>query len=341
MTERALATIRRISALQPIEGADKIELAVVDGWKVIVKKGDYQVGQLAVYLEIDSWVPHTLAPFLTKNSTPKIYNGVEGNRLRTIKLRGQISQGLLLPVSVLCINLNQIFIRENEDVTAELGIQKWEKEIPASLAGVMKGNFPAGVPKTDQERIQNIKPKTLEDYAENHLWEVTEKLDGSSATFYLDTEGEFHVCSRNVNLKYDPENSFWKIAERYNIAEKMKDNELFGVAIQGELVGPGIQGNQYELQDIEFFVFDIYSVTQGRYATSNERLYLSEILRLNHTPVLSEGTRITADKDRLLKIAECYSLINASVAEGLVFKSIHDPGISFKAINNNWLLDNE
>lgn len=339
MTERALATIRRISALQPIEGADKIELAVVDGWKVVVKKGDHQVGQLAVYLEIDSWVPHALAPFLTKNSTPKIYNGVEGNRLRTIKLRGQISQGLLLPASV--VSEDQTFLVEGSNVTAELGIQKWEKEIPASLAGVMKGNFPAGVPKTDQERIQNIKPKTLEDYAEYHVWEVTEKLDGSSATFYLDTEGEFHVCSRNVNLKYDPENSFWKIAERYKIREMMLHYDMHGTAIQGELVGPGIQGNQYGLQDIDFFVFDIYSVTQGRYTTSNERLYLSEILRLNHTPVLSEGTKITADKDRLLKIAECYSLINGSVAEGLVFKSISDPSISFKAINNNWLLDNE
>ena len=101
-TERKMATIRRIDAVQEIEGADKIEVAVVGGWKVVVKKGEFKKGELAVYLEIDSWVPTEVAPFLTKaGNKPKEYNGVKGERLRTVKLKKQISQGLLLPISVL------------------------------------------------------------------------------------------------------------------------------------------------------------------------------------------------------------------------------------------------
>jgi RNA ligase (TIGR02306 family) len=95
---RKLATIRRIADIQPIEGADAIEVATVDGWKVVIKKNEFKVGDLAVYLEIDSWIPHELAPFLSKGQEPREYNGVKGERLRTIKLRGTTSQGLLLKI---------------------------------------------------------------------------------------------------------------------------------------------------------------------------------------------------------------------------------------------------
>lgn len=102
MTERKLATIRRIAEVKEIVGADAIEAVRVDGWWVVVKKGEYQVGQLAVYLEVDSWVPTDIAPFLTKaGHEPKEYEGIKGERLRTVKLRGQLSQGLLLPISVI------------------------------------------------------------------------------------------------------------------------------------------------------------------------------------------------------------------------------------------------
>lgn len=192
---RKLASIRRIGDIQPIEGADSIVVATIDGWKVVVKKDEFKVGDLAVYLEIDSWVPHELAPFLSKGSVPREYNGVKGERLRTIKLRGQVSQGLLLPLILTPhntlkegsylqvrrnskspfvvnvdnftvakyvelgdkVNLNcNIFVHEGEDVTDILGIQKWEAPIPAQLQGQAAGMFPTSlIPKTDQERVQN------------------------------------------------------------------------------------------------------------------------------------------------------------------------------------------
>src|SRR5690606_14324398 len=138
-----------------------------------------------VYCEPDSWVPHDLAPFLSKGKEPKEYDGVKGERLRTVKLRGQLSQGLILPLSVIPPNSNTSSgeLKDGDDVSAILGVVKYEPPVPAQLAGLIKGNFPSFIPKTDQERVQNI-GNLLAEYQE-HSWEVTEKIDGSSMTVYI------------------------------------------------------------------------------------------------------------------------------------------------------------
>ena len=207
---RKLASIRRIDSLTPIDGADKIELATVGGWKVVCQKGLYNEGDLAVYFEIDSWIPHTIAPFLSKGQYPRVFEGVEGERLKTIKLRGQLSQGLLMPLDEACKNIeSQLF--EGLDVTVPLGVLKWEKAVPAQLAGVCKGNFPSLIPKTDQERAQNLVKEIVAANERGTKFEITEKLEGSSMTCYL-IDGEFGVCSRNMNLKETAENAFWATA---------------------------------------------------------------------------------------------------------------------------------
>lgn len=160
---RKLASIKRIDEINPIEGADAIEVATVGGWKVVVKKGEYTAGDLAVYFEIDSWIPHELAPFLSNGKEPREFESVKGERLRTIKLRGQISQGLLLPVYndftgtyLMCYSEDadeySVTVSEDDDVTELLGILKYERPLPAQLAGQAKGNFPSFIPKTDEER---------------------------------------------------------------------------------------------------------------------------------------------------------------------------------------------
>lgn len=337
---RKLASVRRISALQPIEGADKIECAIVDGWTVVVKKGEFNPGDLCVYLEIDSWVPHTVAPFLTKpGHVPKEFNGIQGQRLKTIKLKGQLSQGLVLPYSFDGSH------QENDDVTEVLGIQKWEKPLAACLAGVARGNFPSAIPKTDQERIQNL-GRSLEKWIteEDGVWEVTEKLDGSSCTFYLDKEGVFHVCSRNLDLVRTEANAFWKMAIDLNIEEKMRGAELEGVAIQGELLGWNIQGNNYGLNEGEyrFYVFDMYETYSNTYSPFDIRLDIANVFGLDHSPVVHVGRLPENSVQNLLTMAEGPSMINPSAErEGLVFKNQRDTSVSFKAISNKWLLANE
>lgn len=338
MTERKLATIRKIAAIEPIEGADAIEVAVVDGWKVVVKKGEFEVDALACYVEIDAWIPTELAPFLSKGKEPREYEGVKGERLRTVKLRGQLSQGLLLPLEPTCANIeSELF--EGLDVTVPLNILKWERPMNAQLAGMARGNFPAVVPKTDQERIQNL----TQSFAQYQLdsWSITEKLDGSSCTFYLDDEGLFHVCSRNLDLKEDEANSFWKVARKFQIEDIMRRNFMLGMAIQGEMIGEGIQGNQYKTQ-LDFYVYDMYNVHTGQYILPMQLKAACERLGLKHVPILAEATDIKEQSvQSILDFAEGKSLLNGSNREGVVFKSntVHDR--SFKAISNSWLLKNE
>lgn len=206
--ERALATIRTVAEIQPIPDADKIVAARVDGWWVVIRKGEFQVGDPAVYIEIDSWVPHTVAPFLSKGKGPKSYNGIEGERLKTVRLRKQLSQGLLLPLDVLDTPdvLDTLAfldfldtplpLVQGANVTDILGITKWERPVPKDHAGVIKGPFPHFLRKTDQERIQNV-PEVLDDL--DRVWEISLKLDGSSTTIYCN-EGEPGVCPRNTDL---------------------------------------------------------------------------------------------------------------------------------------------
>lgn len=342
---RKLATIRTIDEIRPIEGADAIECAVVGGWTVVVKKGEYKPGGLAVYCEIDSWIPHELAPFLSKGQDPREYNGVKGERLRTVKLRGTLSQGLLLPIPTgdhfdngrLAFEVAAGNVKGGDDVTEILGIQKWEAPIPAQLAGQVRGNFPTEVPKTDQERVQNLKKEIAQYVQDGDVWEITEKLDGSSCTYYLDLENEFHVCSRNLDLKFDENNSFWKVAVSNDVSTRMRGLDLHGFALQGELVGEGIQKNRYGLKGQQFFLFDVYDVKQGCFLPPMERRSLSEELNINHVPVTVEEFVLEQTVDELLQMAEARSELANTEREGIVFK--HSGGqLSFKAISNKFLL---
>lgn len=323
---RQLATVRKIHNIVPIENADAIELAQIDGWQAVIKKGEYQVNDLVVYLEVDSWVPHELTPFLSKGKEPREFNGVKGERLRTVKLRGALSQGLILPYAT----LGRI-AAEGENVSEELGIQKWEVPIPVQLTGQVRGNFPTEVPKTDQERVQNI---NLQEYVDEY-YEVTEKLHGSSCTFYLDLNGEFHVCSRNLDLKPDENNAYWKAAYKFDVEQRMRDHSLFGYAIQGELCGTGINGNNYNL-GLEFFAFDVYWVEEG-YMNPEARRVLIDKLGIPHVPVINPISKLPDSKEEILAQADAQSVLARCMREGLVYKS-HSSAKTFKAVSNKWLL---
>lgn len=352
-SERQLATIRRIAEVRPIEGADAIEAVRVDGWWVVAKKGEYTVDSLACYLEIDSWVPTALAPFLTKaGHEPKEFEGVKGERLRTVKLRGQVSQGLLLPVSIFenAGKGQSSLYTEGDDVTEVLGILKYEKPLAACLAGMAKGNFPTFIPKTDQPRIQNC-GRQFEQWKQGTTWEVTEKLDGSSMTVYCKTtfkdgfveEQLSGVCSRNLDLKFDEANSFWEAAIKYDLINKIFSTGR-SLAIQGELVGEGIQGNSYKLIGRQFFCFDIWDIDNQCYLLPAERYQLCKDLDIQHVPVLGLGAIaevIGTTQEFILKQAEGKSEVGSKPErEGLVWKSTDKHDVSFKAISDKWLLKN-
>jgi RNA ligase (TIGR02306 family) len=340
-TARKLASIKQITHIKPIPEADLIECVIVDGgWPVVVKKGEYQVGDIAIYLEIDSWVPHEIAPFLSKGKEPSEYNGVKGERLKTIKLKRQISQGLLLPIEL--TSYRDI----GTDLTEVLNIQKWEAPIPTQLQGTAKGMFPTHIiPKTDQERCQNLVNEIFSLH-KGETYEVTIKLDGSSMTVYYHN-GDIGVCSRNLDLLESETNTFWKVARQNKIIDSLTEyckNKNRNLALQGELIGEGIQGNPENLKGQQFYIFDIFDIDNQRYLKPHERYELTTELShivgtvIEHVPVIEKQITTEAfnDVNGILEAAEGNSL-NKTKREGIVFKS-HDSDFSFKAISNSYLL---
>lgn len=345
---RKLATVRRIAEINPIPGADKIVRATVDGWQLVTAiDNGFRVGDLVIYCEIDSWIPHAVAPFLSKGKEPRVFDGIAGERLRTMRMRGQISQGLLLPISAAAEyfvdskfdegqELSEFFT-PGADVTELLGIVKYEAPVPACLAGEVKGMFPSVIPKTDQERIQNLTTEFEVWKEEGLLWEETEKAEGSSMTVYR-YQDYVGVCSRNLDLKRNPDNSLWATAIRYDL-EQLLASTGRQLAIQGELVGEGIQGNIYQLRGQDFFVYDIYDIDRGDYLLPEERDELMRQWKLKHVPVLRSSVSFAgmtvAD---VLKSADGKSVLGmiGCLREGVVYKC-RTRRLSFKAISNLYL----
>lgn len=338
--ERKLVSIKTIDEINPIEGADQIEMARVGGWQVVVGKGEHKVGDTVMYFEIDSFLPlKEPFMFLKDRCYKKLHDGTEGMRLKTIKLRGQISQGLI-------IGLDKFPDIEfsDKDYSEELGVIKYEPPIPAQLSGVVKGNFPTHlVPKTDQERIQNL--SGWFDKYKNIKFEKTLKYDGTSMTviYHKDSEEPFMICSRNLMLDLENENTYTRINSAYDLKGLLEELGM-NLAIQGEVIGEGIQKNNLNIVGQDFYVFDIYNIDKQQYMSSYERIELCNNLGLKHVDIVDINSypfRITMHE--LILDAE-NAEYGDKTGEGFVYKSLEPVDgniISFKVINNRYLLKNE
>lgn len=340
---RHLVTIQSIADLQPIPEADAIEKAKVKDWWVVVKKDQFKIGDLCIYHEIDSYLPVTPDyDFLLKGNAPKKMmvdgNEKEGIRLKTIRLRGQISQGLLLPWR------EGLPIEIGADITEQLGVFKYEPPIPVHLSGDVKGFFPGFLPKTDEERIQNC-GHLLQEHRGLACY-VTSKLDGTSATYYKN--GEFGACSRNLEMK-ESGVLYWRIAKDLDLPNKLPD----GFCIQGEIVGDGIQGNPLKIDRNKqlFFVFNVYDIKKGEYLSYKDLVTFVNDLGLQMVPVITDNFVLNHSVEDLLELAMSNSPINSSVLqEGIVIRPLVEQKamiggglqrLSFKVVSNYYLLKYE
>ena len=365
---RKLVTIRKITNIVPIENCDNIALGIVDGWTVIIKKSEFSIGDSCVFFEIDSFLP--LEPryeFLKKTTK---FDGKEGYRIKTMKMKGVLSQGLALPLSMFPeVSTN------DDDITNRLNVIKFDLEqfYGANTAGPRErkyGSFPTFIPKTDQPRIQNMTHMFLTHKATT--FEETLKLDGSSMTCYkipnkptlfqrvlaffgkqLPTH-KFGVCSRNVDLKpsdnkvqtFDnfgkksvyAQSDFWATAIKMDIENKLP----IGYAIQGELIGPQIQANHEKVSSLDYFVFDVYDINKKQYLTPEARREFCKQYNIQHVPVTNESaTPLQMSLEELLAHVDTESMNPGTVSEGRVYKSNSYPTMSFKVINNKYLLKHE
>ena len=353
--KRKLATIQVIADIQPIENADNIEVVKIKDWLCVSKKSTFKKGDKCVYFEIDSLMPSDNEDFKflatgTKEREMAIEGKIyKGYRLKTKKLRGQISQGLALPTYILeglkfstdTREEPKYTFKEGFDVSELLNIVKYEPSLPACLSGKVKGLFPSFIPKTDEERIQNC-GDILERH-QNTSFIVTEKLDGSSATYYK-RNGEFGVCSRNLELLESEGNAFWKIAKRYDLENILPE----GYAIQGEVIGEGIQSNPLQLQGIDLYVYNVFNISECKYLSCEEFEKFIVSLGLKTVPILDKDFKLPQAVDELLKYAEGNSVIvPLRKREGIVIRPVKEmletinrvlTRFSFKVISNKYLL---
>ena len=327
---RKLASVQCIRDIQPINNADNIEKATINGFDVVVKKGEFKIGDHCVYCECDSILP---------KDNPK-FAFLEGKPIKLKRLRGVWSYGIAFPLDVLYPHIGL----EGEDVTELLGVTKLEPEIVTKQNDtIIRVPFPAWIPKTDETRFQSIidilKPFEGVDCI------VTEKLDGCSTTHWLDDDGNYHLASRNREI-VDKNEIFYRGAIEAGIPELIK---IFpnGIVIQGELIGPGIAGNKYNLDKFKIYMFNL-RFNNKFYDGVQHSLKLLNECQFDTVPVIHEHYKLHIDKDHLLELSMGKSSLNPNIPrEGIVIRPrrdiyITDPQaaqyfvdgrLSFKVIN--------
>lgn len=337
---RKLASVQVVTDILPIEGADRIELAKVLGWQCVTLKNEFKKGDLAVYFEVDSFLPVCdKFEFLRKTSYKKNNLMGEGFRLRTMKMRGEISQGLLQPISVLPEGDWEV----GDDVTEILGVKKWEIEEITDHSGTIIAELPEYITKTDEMRVQSM-PGLIEEFKKAGRYYITTKMDGSSSTLWI-KNGKVRCGGHNYEFADDGKSGFWEYIKKKGIEEKVRALGIDNLTIQGELCGGGIQKNRLRLKEPEWYVFTIVDRTTNRRLSLYNMMAVCEKLGLTMVPVEEIGDNFTYDTvEKLLERAKGrYACGNRK--EGIVirpvipcYSKILGAPLSMKVLNNEYLL---
>lgn len=332
-----LASIEIIKNIRNHTNADSLEIAEILGWQTVVKKELHKEGDKVVFITIDTIVPRCpWSEFLIDKKNPD-----KPIRLKNIKLRGEYSSGLVIPLNQFPASFE--LYNSGTDVTEVLGITKYVKEIPANLSGETLGDFPTNIiSKTDEDN--GLNDPALVDKVINHDPDitVTQKLDGSSITLIVENGELSQVCTRNLSKKETENNTFWRAARKLKIPENWTGT------IQGELCGNGIQRNQLKLEDIKIFVFQINQ--NGKYMTYKEmKNFCENSLQCCVVPLVCELNVNATVKlwsnplQKLQELADRQKYPSGLDGEGIVIRPSSYPRgyssrrpLSFKLINRNY-----
>ena len=329
---RSLVTIQRVKMISPIPESDFLELVHVMGWQCVAKKGEFHEGDLGVYFEVDSFLPvEPRYEFLRASSYRDNEDNGKGFRIRTVKLRGQLSQGLMLPVS-LFPDLDGY--KEGDDVTEILQVKKWYIPETAASGGTIIGERPSGIPASDEIRIQSA--LELLEQLQDKPYYITTKMDGTSGIVYY-IDGKIGCCSRNKEIQDEETALYWAPVYKYGLKEKLAALGR-NLVLTGEICGPGIQKNKLRIPTIEWSVFDVKDWDTGRYLPYDEALELCAILGLTFVPLEERGDNFAYSLETLLEKAKG-KYPSGLDKEGIVVRYTLAPkAISFKVLNNDALL---
>jgi len=307
------ATLEYISEVKHHPNADKLDLVKIKGWQVCVKRGEFKEGDLSVYIRTDTILEECPQYEFLRNKSFKI---------KPIKLRGQLSEGIAFPTSILKEFGSDIVVLDEDisgtDVSSLVKASHYEKPIPTNLSGQIKGYLPQFLRKTDEENIENIVDVITE--LKGKPYYIAEKVDGSSGTFYV-KDDKFGVCSRNLELKEDDNNGFWKIARKYDIENKLKHHfKGRNICIQGEVYGPGIQGNLLGVGELSFALFNLWDIDDQFYMNYIDLVNFSKVSDIPMVSVLEESDNFDKTVEELHSIANNLKYPNGHVAEGIVVR---------------------
>lgn len=327
-----LAIIEKIIEIEPIPNSDYIELAKIQGWRSVVKKNEYKVGDTIIFIPIDTMMqPREWNKFFWNKEDP-----TKPIITRTSKLRGVISQGLIFPLAILGENVS---VNLGDDVSSILEIVKYEKPVPAQIAGDVVGNFPTHIiSKTDEDNLlSNI--GVLNELKSCDYVEVSMKIDGTSCTFIKDIDGNFRVCMRNLELKEQP-TTFWKIAYRYNL----KDLMPVGTVLQGEVYGNGINKNRLNIKTQDILIFNKKNLFTHEYEDLTD-LFHPDLKRVPIIETISGDKLANLSADYLQDLSNKQKY-NNTPAEGIVIRGFKNGKLakseilfkmlSVKVINQNY-----
>ncbi|MDR3012028.1 MAG: hypothetical protein LBU70_02310 [Chitinispirillales bacterium] len=329
---RTLATIQRVKKISAIPESDFLEIAHIMGWQCVVKKGEFREGELGVYFEVDSFLPvDPRYEFLRNSSYRENPDNGEGFRIRTVKLRGQLSQGLILPLPSFPEFEG---FNEGDDITENLGVKKWYVPETSTAGGVIIGDRPHGMPTSDEIRIQSA--TDLIERLSGKPYYITTKMDGTSGTAYY-IDGKVGCCSRNKEIKDEPDALYWLPVYKYGLKEKLAALGK-NIILIGEICGPGIQKNKLRLPAIEWYVFDIIDMDAGHCIPYDKICEICTTLGVAVVPLEERGESFTYSLEELLEKAKGKYLSGLD-KEGIVVRDAERPKlISFKVLNNDALL---
>lgn len=338
---RKLASIQRVWRLDSIPGADNIEIARVLGWTCVVRKGQFHLMDLAVYFEVDSFLPVRKELEFLRTSSYKRGDGMgEGFKIREMKFKGQVSQGLLLPLS-LFPEIPQ-HPAAGDDVTALLGVRKWEEEEKVTIGGTILGPLPYDVPRADEVRIQ-AQPELLDEFQGLDYY-ISTKMNGSTHSVSLDEDG-FHVTGHNYEYKNDGKSDFYRFIRKLGLEMKMRDfayeSGIRELTVQGEFCGPGIQHNCLHLTKPEWYVFTVRE--NGERDGLERMLSACHFLGLQSVPVEEIGNDLPSKYQTIEKLTEraAGKYKSGEKKAGIVIRPVEPVysellggPLSFKVVNN-------
>ncbi|MDR1903980.1 MAG: RNA ligase (ATP) [Treponema sp.] len=329
---RALVTIQRVKAITAVPDSDFLEAVRIMGWQCVVKKGEFKTGDLGVYFEVDSFLPiDPRYEFLRNSSYRENADNGKGFRIRTARMRGQLSQGLFLPLS-LFPELEGF--AEGEDVTEKLGVKKWYIPETAGAGGTIIGGRPNGIPASDEIRVQSALELLNELLGKPYY--ITTKMDGTSGIVYY-IDGKIGCCSRNKEIKDEADALYWTPVYQYGLKEKLPRLGK-NIVLTGELCGPGIQKNKLRLPSLAWYVFDVKDWDSGSYLPYDSALEICASLDLPFVPLEERGDSFAYTLEDLLEKARG-KYPSGLDKEGIVVRHAVSPkAVSFKVLNNDALL---